>query len=212
MIALPCLLKENWARAAAQVWVGMCLILLRLCCGVRYELEGERPAGAAIYASKHQSTLDTLILWRHLDGPAFILKQQLLLVPIFGWYLWRTGSIAINRKAGRHALEQIVAQATAKLAEGRNIVIFPEGTRTRPGEHRIYKKGGLRALYGLSAAPIVPVALNTGVFWPKRRYCKWPGLARVKFLAALPEHQDSEALLNKFETDLERESLALISA
>lgn len=182
--AAPSLLSKTLTQRICCLWVDTTLWLLRVCCGLSLDVRGAQHIQntPAIYASKHQSTLDTLALWKLLNGPAFILKKQLLWIPIYGWYLWRCSHIAIDRKAGRVALESINAQAQQMIDAGRSIIIFPEGTRTKPGEKRPYKTAGVSTLYESLSCPLVPVALNTGLFWPKRQYVKKAGKATIAFL------------------------------
>jgi len=166
VLALPALLYSPLAQRVPGLWVAVSLWLLRVICGLTVELRGLEavPPGPAIYAAKHQSALDTLVLWQALGCPVFILKRELLRIPVFGWYLWRTGPIAIDRSARAQALKAIAEQGRVCVAQGRPIIIFPEGTRTRPGEQKPYKIGGISTLYEQLDLPVVPVALNTGLF------------------------------------------------
>ncbi len=157
------------------------LWLARLILGLRWEIEGrEHLAGkpGRLIAAKHQSTWDTMILPLLLRQPAFVLKKELLWIPIFGTGLAGMGPIAIDRKAGRQALKQIIEQGKTALAEGRDVVIFPEGTRYRPDVIPEYKPGAA-LLAAQAGVEIIPVALNSGCFWRKKQFLKRPGTIRV---------------------------------
>lgn len=211
-LALPVLFSQKATRFAAHLWVCGSLVLLRLCCGLRVEVRGREhiPARPCIFASKHQSTLDTLVLWRLLGGPAFILKRELLFIPFFGWYLARTRPIPIRRGAGAKALSDIAAASRQRHESGRHIMIFPEGTRTKPGATVHYKTAGLSTLYGTLDCEIVPVALNCGVFWPKLTFVKKPGVAVVECLAPVPAGLAREVMLTQVQERIEAASKALL--
>ncbi|WP_407276165.1 lysophospholipid acyltransferase family protein [Halothiobacillus sp. DCM-1] len=162
--------------------------LARIITGLRWEVEGREhlqgPPGRLI-AAKHQSTWDTMILPVLLHQPAFVLKKELLWIPIFGTGLAGMGPIAIDRKAGRQALKQILTQGKVALAEGRDVVIFPEGTRHRPDVVAEYKPG-VALLAREAKTPIIPVALNSGCFWRKKQFLKRPGTIRLVIGSPIP--------------------------
>ena len=167
------IVSTNWGRF--NLW------LQKIICGLDYEIEGldRLPDGACIIMSKHQSTWETIGL-RGIFKPqqSWVLKQELMRIPIFGWALGFAKSIPIDRSAGRRAVMDVVKLGTERLAEGRYVIIFPEGTRTAPGERRKYGMGG-GILAQRSGAPVVPVAHNAGVFWRRRGVKKYPGTIRV---------------------------------
>jgi 1-acyl-sn-glycerol-3-phosphate acyltransferase len=184
----PALLLPRAATyAVGRSWVRGTLALLAALVGLRHRVRGleNRPPGPAIFAVKHQSTWDTLVFALLLHQPAYVLKRELIHIPLFGWYLLRAGMIPVDRTAGATALKKMVAAARAVAAAGRPILIFPEGTRTAPGEHRPYQPG-VAALYGQLGLPVVPVALNSGLFWGRRQFTKRPGTITVEFLPAIP--------------------------
>jgi 1-acyl-sn-glycerol-3-phosphate acyltransferase len=194
VLAAPALLSKKATWCVADIWVGFTLHWLRLTCGITSHTKGAQglPFHQVIYASKHQSAWDTLMLWRTLPRPLFILKRELYLIPFFGWYLWRSDQIAINRADRRKAMEQIVAQAGQAKKSNRPIVIFPEGTRGKPDAPTTYHSGVAK----LSAAlgwPVIPVALNAGKFWPKRPLWKTPGAATMEFLPPMHVCGDDKA-------------------
>lgn len=163
---------SGWARF--HIWV------LRVLCGIRYTVEGREhlPKGAAIVLAKHQSSWETLAFQQIFPPQVWVLKRELLWVPFFGWGLALTSPIAIDRGAGRKAIEQIVSQGGARLDAGRWVVIFPEGTRVAKGYRRRHGIGGA-VLAAETGYPIVPVAHNAASCWPRRGFYKRPGTIRV---------------------------------
>lgn len=212
LVALPALLSARLARRVPDVWIDVTLWLLRRICGLRVAVCGERLSHPAIYASKHQSALDTLVLWRQLGGPAFILKRELLRIPIFGWYLWRMQPIAINRGARSQALQAIREQAARRVAADRNLVIFPEGTRTRPGTQVQYKTAGISVLYQELNIPIVPVALNTGLFWGRNALLKHPGTTVIEYLPPIAPGLPANEMLTQVKEQIEEGAAKLFPA
>jgi len=196
IVGMPALCNSQWVRRLASLWVNGTLTLLRRCCKLDVEVRGLNHLShhPAIYAAKHQSTLDTLILWKLLGGPAFVLKKQLFLIPVFGWYLARCKPIAIIRSLGAKMLPHIMHQAREQLAQGRHIIIFPEGTRRPPGAPAAYKMAGTSVMYEGANALVIPVVLNTGLYWGKREFTKRPGHAIVEILPAFPAGLSREEL------------------
>jgi 1-acyl-sn-glycerol-3-phosphate acyltransferase len=177
-------------RAAAwwvvDLWVRGCLVLLRVICNIRFEMRGREnlPKGGFILAAKHQSAFETMALHVLAPRPAFIFKRELLFVPVFGYYLWRFQQIAVTRGAGQKAMKGIGRAALPILAQGRAVIIFPQGTRTDPGTHHPYRSG-VQHLARLSGAPVVPLALNSGLFWGRKAFLKYPGTVVFEVLPAL---------------------------
>jgi 1-acyl-sn-glycerol-3-phosphate acyltransferase len=149
-------------------------------CGVHYEIHGREniPRENGIVLCKHQSTWETLVLQLIFPAQVWLLKRELLWVPFFGWALALLEPIAIDRGAGRKAIRQLIEDGKKKLADGRWVIIYPEGTRTAPGSHGQYAPGGA-ILAQHSGYPVVPVAHNAGEFWPRRRFLKQPGTIKV---------------------------------
>lgn len=187
LLFLPALASRTASQNVAHHWAAMTLRLLNATSGISSQMRGYPNIGRTpvIYAAKHQSAWDTFMLWNVLSRPAFVLKRELYLIPVFGWYLWRSGQIAINRRDGRQAMESMIAQAAEYAAEGRSIVIFPEGTRRLPGTEPRYKSGVAHMSAALGM-PVVPVALNAGKYWPKRVVKKRSGHAVMEFLQPMP--------------------------
>lgn len=184
VVSLPLLLApRRLLLVYSRFWIRSTLVILRLTVGITHQVRGEHhvPQGPVIFAIKHQSAWDTLVINLLVEDPAIILKKELLHIPIFGWCLRHERHIAVDRSAGTAALKQMVAQAQARSGEGRSIVIYPEGTRTAPGTRRPYHVG-VAALYNALDLPVVPVALNSGLFWPRRSLRMRPGTITVEYL------------------------------
>lgn len=202
-------------RAAAmrfgRFWSRSVLVLLRVLVGLDYQIRGldRIPRGGCVIAMKHQSAWDTLILPVVLGDPAIVLKRELLLLPFYGWYAARAGSIAIDRKAGAGALRNMVARARASAVQGRPIVIFPEGTRVAPGVHLAYQPG-VAALYQALALPLVPAAVNSGLFWGRRAFVKRRGRITLEFLEPIPPGWPRRRLMAELERRVETATAALL--
>lgn len=171
----------------ARAWSATCVWLLEKICGARIEFRGVEkiPPGPLLVACKHQSALETFALIRHFPDFSFILKQELLRLPLFGWYLRRAEQIAIDRTDGRAALQQVVERANALFAQGRSMLIFPEGTRRAIGAPPDYKSG-VAHIYAATGVTCLPVALNTGLCWPRRSFVKRPGRVVIEYLDPIP--------------------------
>ena len=210
---LPTLLMPRWgAIALAKSWGRTSNRLLRAICGIRVEFRGldKIPPGALIVASKHQSVWETFTLVTLLDDPTYILKRELTWIPVFGWYLWRAGMIPVNRGARARALAAMTARARFELARGRQIIIFPEGTRRAPGAEPAYKYGVVN-LYAETGAPCLPIALNSGLFWPRRKFLRYPGTIVLQVLDVIPAGLDKDAFSRRFEHDIETATARLIA-
>lgn len=168
------------ARGAGVLWCRFALAWARLTCGIRYEVSGREhiPDGAVLVLAKHESAWETLFLQSQFNPATTVLKRELLWIPFFGWGLRYFDPISINRAERTNALKALLRQGVAALREGRRIVIFPEGTRARPGETLPYSVGGAMVA-AKAGVPIVPVALNSGDCWPRGTLIKRPGLIRV---------------------------------
>jgi 1-acyl-sn-glycerol-3-phosphate acyltransferase len=211
ILCLPLLFASRGAvQAAGGIWIDGTLWLLKHVAGIDYRVTGTEnlPSTPAIYASKHQSAWETLFLSRYLNFPAFVLKKELLSIPLFGWFLKRAGNIAVDRKGGASALRSMARQATETLESGRSILIFPEGTRVAPGQTKPYQPG-VAALYTQQKVPVVPVALNSGLFWGRRAFIKKPGTIVVQILPPIPPGLDRKAFMRDLESRIEPASAAL---
>jgi 1-acyl-sn-glycerol-3-phosphate acyltransferase len=211
VICLPLLLgPRRWTYAAARIWIDVTLWLLKRVVGLDCRVIGTEnlPQGPAIFASKHQSAWETLFLSRYLGFPAFILKKELLAIPLFGWFIRKAGMIAINRSAGAGALRQMGRQAAAVFEQGRAVLIFPEGTRVPPGQKRPYHPG-IAGLYSQLKVPVIPVALNSGLYWGRRAFVKRPGTITVEILPPIRPGLDRKVMMHELEARIETASNAL---
>jgi 1-acyl-sn-glycerol-3-phosphate acyltransferase len=205
VVFLPLLILPRRAFSGmARLWVWLILAAVRWILGIRHQLRGVEniPVGPVIFASKHQSVWDTLIFNLIVPDCAYVLKRELFAIPLWGWFVWRIGMIGIDRAAGAKALKRMVGDARDILGQGRSIVLFPQGTRTAPGDAKPYLPGAA-ALYRGLEYPVVPVALNSGLFWPRRKFRKSPGLITVEFLPPVAPGLDRRTFLKQLEAQIE---------
>ncbi len=181
----------------AAAWSRTWLKMYRAICGVSYEVRGREnlPVGGCLLAIKHQSVWDTCALFAVFDRPVFVLKAELMLIPFFGWALARLGCIPVKRGTGKSALDNMVRGTRIALDEGKQVVIFPEGTRTRVGDTESYKTG-IAHLYKDLGVACVPVALNTGKFWPRHSFLRPPGVVRMQILENIPPGMGRKPMFN----------------
>lgn len=216
ILCLPALLLPDRRRLGRLLaWWARCVLgLLRATVGITVRVTGTEhlPAsGAALIAAKHQSAFDTIVWFALLPAPAYVLKRELLFVPLYGWYARAAGMIAVDRSAGAAALRHLVKSGQEALAAGRQIVIFPEGTRTAPGTHRPYQPG-IAALYARAGLPVVPVATDSGLFWGRRSFHKRPGTITVAVLPPITPGLGREAFLARLTDAIEGETDRLLAS
>jgi 1-acyl-sn-glycerol-3-phosphate acyltransferase len=210
-VGLPFLLAPRAAAMAfGRFWARGVIALLRLIVGLDHRIVGldRIPPGGCIIAMKHQSAWDALILPIVLGDPAIVVKRELLLLPFYGWYAGRAGSIVIDRRAGAAALRHLVAAARPVAAEGRPIVIFPQGTRVAPGASMPYQPG-VAALYQALGLPLVPAAVDSGLFWGRRAFVKRRGQIVLEFLEPIPPGWPRRRLMVELEQRIETATAAL---
>lgn len=181
------------------------LWLLRVICGLRTEVRGVVPTGEVLVASKHQSFLDIVIIAHHLPRPKFVMKRELVWAPIFGLYAMRIGSTPVNRGAKSKAMRDMVAHVGKGAAEPRQLVIYPQGTRTLPGAKLPYKVGA-GVLYERTGNVCVPAATNVGVFWARRSPYRKPGLAVLEFLEPIEPGLPIQTFMKRLEATVEENS------
>ncbi|RFB79269.1 lysophospholipid acyltransferase family protein [Methylovirgula sp. 4M-Z18] len=201
----PLLLMDyRYIFKLAHVWGRTSLWLLDKICGLKVEFRGVEkiPKGGFLIAPKHQSIWETFALLTHFDDFTFVLKRELTYIPFFGWYLPKARQIAIDRAKGGKALEQVTERAREVLAAGRAIFIFPEGTRRPPGAPPKYKFG-VAQVYGETGARCLPVALNSGLFWPRRSFVRRPGKVLVEFLDPIEPGLDKQVFLAELQARIE---------
>ncbi|MCF3932782.1 1-acyl-sn-glycerol-3-phosphate acyltransferase [Acuticoccus sp. M5D2P5] len=199
-------------RAALKIWVLGDMWLLRVIVGQKVEILGKEhiPTGPALVAAKHQSAWETQALLPVLPKGVIILKQELLKIPLYGWYARYFGMIPVNRASGPQALKQLAIDAKAALDRGAQIAIFPEGTRRLPGAPPDYKIGAV-FLYEKLKVEMVPVALNSGLFWPRRRFVKYPGTITMSFLPPIEPGLKREDARARLEAAIETETARLVA-
>jgi 1-acyl-sn-glycerol-3-phosphate acyltransferase len=205
IVGAPLLLApRRWVVAWARLWIAFVLWWLRVTVGIRHRVAGREnlPAGPAIIACKHQSSWETMAFTGLFDDIAIVLKRELLFIPVVGWAMARAGNIAVARGNGASALRGLVKQAKAAIAEGQSIVIFPEGTRVAPGEQKPYQIG-TAALYRQLGVPVVPMALNSGLFWGRRKFVKRPGMITLEILPPIPPGLSREAFMEALRERIE---------
>ena len=196
-------LPQAGSMAVVRAWAVASLWLLKVICGTGHEFRGlDNLSGTAIIASKHQSLWETFALLKVVPNPACVVKRELLYVPIWGWWAWKAGRSYVDRGGGTAALKRIAEGARRELARGRPVLIFPEGTRLPPGAAPAYKHG-IAHLYIQLKAPVVPVALNSGLFWPRRRFLRHPGTIVVEFLPPIEPGLSPRTFLHRLEERIE---------
>jgi len=211
VLAFGPLLPRRGALAGAYIWLRSVAWLERTVLGLDYRIIGAENLpqhGAFIVAAKHQSAYETMKVHLILKDPAIVMKRELLRLPIWGSYARRTGMIPIDRSAGRAAISDMLAASRTAVAEERPIVIFPQGTRVPPGDVRPYKSGAV-ALYSAFGIPIVPMALDSGLFWPKHGM-KRGGVVTFSFLPPIEPGLPSDQALSILQDRLEAETDRLI--
>lgn len=204
LAALPMSFKVRYK--VADTWIDCLLFMLKLCCGLSYEVEGLENIPrdrAAIILSKHQSAWETVALRQFISPQTSVLKKSLLQIPFGGWALATLKPIAIDRQNQKEALKMLIDQGVERLQEGLFVVIFPEGTRVAPHEHKKFKAGGAM-LAQKSEFPVIPLAHNAGEFWPRNSFLKFPGVIKVKIGPAIDTR-------NKKSKDINDEAEAWIS-
>jgi 1-acyl-sn-glycerol-3-phosphate acyltransferase len=211
--AMPTLLLPRGALLwMVKNWSHLNLRLLKIICNIDCEFQGldNIPHGAALVASKHQSMWETFALITVLKDPAYILKRELLWIPFFGWCAAKARMIPVDRGKGSQALAAMTERAREEVATGRQIIIFPEGTRRAPGAEPKYKFG-VSYLYSELGVPCVPVALNSGLFWPRRSFRRYPGMVRVAFLEPIPPGLDRQTFFDRVQNAIETKTAELIA-
>jgi len=205
------LAPRRWAMAGLALHGRTCVALLRVICGTRVEVRGRErlPKGPCIVVAKHQSAWDTFALIPLLHDPAIVLKDELKWIPVYGWFCVKFEHILVKRDRAAAALKAMVETARDRVGQGRQILIFPEGTRKAPGAPPDFKPGYV-ALYEALDVPAVPLALNSGLYWGRRGILRYPGTIIVEFLEAMPPGLPRKAFRAEIERRIEAASHRLI--
>lgn len=200
-------------RKASRVWARGVLTLLGAVAGVGYVVRGvsNLPDGPCLIVANHQSTWETIAALALFPEVAIIAKRELLRIPVMGWYLRRSPMILIDRDEAGKALREMTAQSRAALADGRSVLIFPEGTRT-PVDAPVSFKRGVELLYRTLGVPVLPVALDAGRFWPRGSGLKAPGVITVSLLPQIPPGLPAAEFARRAESMIETEKAALVAA
>jgi 1-acyl-sn-glycerol-3-phosphate acyltransferase len=205
------------APRAAMMWSARRLTsgvvdMLAVIVGLRFELRGDASLlrQPVIVACKHQSAWDTFIFYLLARDPAYVMKKELMAIPVYGWLARKQRMIAVDRKGGAAALRALLRAAEEAVAAGRQIVIFPQGTRVAPGASAPYQPG-VAALYGKLGVPVVPVALNSGRYWPRRSFLKYPGTIIVEILPPIPPGLAKPVFMAELERRIETASARLLA-
>ena len=212
VVALPTFVMPRAALLRVESWWARSnIFLMRVICNIKVEFRGVEkiPKGPLIVASKHQSMWETISLPMFFEAPFFALKRELLFIPLFGLYLITADMIAIDRSAGGRALIAMARRAREEVLRGRQFVIFPEGTRTAPGAPPQYK-AGIGLIYTDCGVTCLPVALNSGLFWPRRSLRRNPGTIRVEVLDPIPPGLDKDSFFERLQREIEAGATRLL--
>lgn len=192
-------IQRNWSRGIS--------FLLRILASIRIEVRGQEKLdeGAMIVACKHQSAWETTFFQGLFENPAIVMKKELLRIPFFGWYTRKMGMIAVDRSRGMKAMRELMRKASVAAADGRKIVIFPEGTRVGTDDEQTYR-AGIFGLYRRIGIPVVPVALNSGLFWSRHSFFRYPGTIVLEFLEPIEPGLDRGAFMERLTSEIEEAS------
>lgn len=201
----------RWVYWMFNFW-GRGVVALLVICGVKVEVRGKEfiPTGAALVAPKHQCMLDVFAQFTWLPGSAFVMKKELAWIPWFGWYAKKAGAIVIDREGQAKTMRQVIREGTELFKKGRQVVIFPEGTRKAPGAEPDYKPG-IAALYRELNVPVHPVATNAGVHWPAHGFIRIPGTIVFEYLEPIPPGLKRAEFMRILEERIETKSTELLA-
>jgi len=210
ILGLPVLLMPaRYASQLGSLW-GHCIHLCLSVIPIGFSIEGDlAKSKQVIYAVKHQSAWETLILYWQLDSPIVVLKKELLSIPIVGQFMKRAGCIAVDRSAGMQALKKLQEEALIAKQAGRSILIFPQGTRVDPSDNTTPYQIGVFSLYQSLSIPVIPVALNSGHYWLNKRITKKPGIINVIFLQPIKTGLPRKVFMAKLKREIEDKCVEL---
>ena len=206
IICLPyLLLPSKYLQKPVRLWIVGIFLLLKYICKISHDIQGREniPSYSVLVASKHQSAFETIALFYYLPQSIFIHKKQLFFIPIFGQYLKKINMISIDRNGGAGTMRQILKKTSLRIAKGYSVIIFPEGTRKKPGDKPNYKSGFV-GIYQKVNIEILPVAVNSGKYWPKHTFVKNPGCIIIKFLPKIDSNIDKKKVLMMVEHQIEK--------
>ena len=205
------LLPSKYMYFPAKIWVRGIFILLKSICGITHEIRGKNyiPKKPVVVVSKHQSAFETFALFYYLKKSFFIHKKQLIYIPIFGQYLLKSNMVSIDRKGGAKTMKKILFETKKRIEDGSSIIIFPEGTRRRPGETPDYKTGFI-GIYKEVNRKLLPVAVNSGLFWPRHKFIMNKGHIIIEILPTIEAGVPKNEILNKVKEVIEKASNNLL--
>lgn len=207
-------LSHDVVMRVIRLWARMVLFGLRWIAGIKVEVRGleYRPTGGTLVAAKHQSMLDVVVPFTFMDDPCFVLKKELMSLPFFGWFAWKTKMIPVDREAHAKALKAMVEHTSARLKDGRQIMIFPEGTRTQPGAAGTYKPG-VAAIYRDVDSACHLMATNSGQHWPAKGMIGFkPGTVVFEFLPPVEAGLKRGEMMKLMQDRIETASIALLQS
>ncbi len=204
-------MPRHRAWIVPRFWSSSSMKLQEWLVGTKVRIEGEEnlPQGPFILAPKHQSFWDTIAFFPYLSDPVYILKRELMWIPLFGWYVGKMRMIPINRGSRSKALKQALEVAKVRMAENRQLIIYPEGTRRPVGAEPAYK-WGIAEIYATLGVPVVPVAHVAGLYWPRRKFMRYPGVIHARFLPAIEPGLEKEAFMARLIAETEAATDALL--
>jgi 1-acyl-sn-glycerol-3-phosphate acyltransferase len=213
VFALPLLMAPQRVQVlVGRSWNRSVVWLARAVVGLRHEVRGwdNLPSGPVVIAAKHQSAWETFAFPTILDNSIYVMKRELFRIPVFGWYLKNIGNIGVDRGAGPAAIKAIVNGARRALELGHQVILFPEGTRVAVGSRQPYHPG-VAALYTMLSVPVVPAAINSGLFWGRRSFMKRPGTVVLEFLPAIEPGLERHAFMAELEARIEGATERLVN-
>ena len=212
IVGLPLLLMPYKVVSKLEhLWSALMVFFLKYTVGITHHIEGPRPDHPVIYAAKHQSAWETIFLYAELGSPAPVLKRELIFIPFVGLFFIRVPSVPIDRSAGRQSLKKLIKAANKVKDIGDSILIFPQGTRVAPGASHPYHAGTF-AIYQATGLPVVPIALNSGIRWPRASFHKTTGVIDVRLLPEIPPGLSRKEFMQRLEHDIETATNALPNA
>ncbi len=212
MICLPFLMTPSkYLKFPTKIWIKVIFIFLEKICRIKHRIEGLEniPNETVLITSKHQSAFETLALYYYLNDCFFVHKKELFLIPVFGQYLYKSKMVSIDRDGGTKTMRKMLEEVKLKLDTGSSIIIFPEGTRTIPGSKPDYKTGFI-GIYNHTKKKILPIALNSGLCWPKHSWVLKNGLITIQILPLIDENHDKKTVLHEVRKSIEDASDRLL--
>ena len=201
---------RTFSQTVTRLWTKGAARLMQCLLKLDFEIRGTPPKGPCVIVSKHQSAWDTFFFYLILDDPNYVLKKELAMIPVWGWCALKCGAISIDRSGGMASLKKLVKDVQDRISKRRQVIIFPEGTRTPPGVCHQYQPG-VAAIYNNTTAAVVPVALNSGLFWGRRSFSKSSGVITVQFLDPIPQGLKRREFMTELEDRIESTTITLIS-